>query len=133
MPSARRRLVVSTALALLLLTVLAAAWIRVAPVYNDLAAALANTLSPAAVKVSGEGTRLVQTYKSPLRSREYHAEIDGLALHGGLLLVIAIVLATPGMALLKRGAWAGTTFGGFLLVHAVTLAFLSWAYMWANG
>ena len=57
--------------------------------------------------------------------------LHGFMLHFGLILVIALMAATPRMPLLGLAAWLVGVTGLFLVIHIAGLSLLAWALWWA--
>lgn len=130
MPPAAKRLLLNFALAVLVLVVLGVLWLPIAPRYNGALAALAQVLSPPQATVRAEKNDLVLIYNHPALSRPASARINGLTFHGGLLLIVALVLATPHMSARHRLLWSLGLTALFLAFHVLILGFFTWALKW---
>jgi len=57
--------------------------------------------------------------------------VQGFTFQAGMILVLALVLATPGMAFRRRLAWAIAALPLFLLLHAGLIALIGWSFLWS--
>ena len=129
-----RRIIGLSARAAAVLVVLAVVWVVVAPVYTGAIAGLAQTLSPALVKIQAEGNEVALVYEQPALSRYPSARINGLTFHGGLILMAALVLVSPEMHWKRRLLWLASWTGALLMFHVLTFALFAWALKWgADG
>lgn len=129
-PFIAKGLLLNLALTALVLIVLAGLWVFIAPKYNEVLTTLAQRLAPPSSSVQARGNELVLVYDHPTLSRPASARVNGLTLHGGLLLMLAIVLGTPHMPVIRRVLWSSAFITLFLAFHALTLIFLTWALKW---
>ncbi len=127
-PRSSRTLLWRLGLAGAALLLLVVAWQVVGPAYNGSVAALASTVTPAPMRVVADDTHFVLEYDQGTAAKPFRARLNALAFDGGLLLVLAIVCATPGMSWRRRAAWAGGAVGVFALAHAVTLLLFALLY-----
>ena len=57
--------------------------------------------------------------------------LHSFMLHFGLILVLALMAATPRMSLVRLGAWLVAATGLFLVIHIAGFSLLVWALWWA--
>ncbi|MBI4234092.1 MAG: hypothetical protein HY686_06590 [Chloroflexi bacterium] len=122
----RHSLLRATLLALVVLLALAILWPRVAPRYDALLLVLAGPFRPAEVVLLNWGSHI--GFIS--RRAEYGIAMPGYALHYGMLLLAALVVATPTLGVATRLAWLGGLVVGFTFLHAATVASMAWMLMW---
>jgi len=112
--------------AILFLIAIAIVWHFISPAYNDLLATTANLFHPAHTKIVSYGQDTLRVYLSG-SFRAY--EIYGLDLQYGLLIVLALIAATPGLRLMKRFKFILIAFIIMFLIHiASILVFAKVAY-----
>jgi len=112
--------------AVLFLIAIAIVWHFISPAYNDLLAGTANLLHPAHTKIVSYGQDTIRVTFPP-SSHAY--EIYGLDLQYGLLIVLALIAATPGLRLMKRFKFVLIAFIIMFLIHVVSiLVFAKVAY-----
>lgn len=114
-----------------MLLVLTLAWPLAAPSYNRAVTSGAKHLVPGVVRAEVDSLEPSHiTMAAPdLTSRRL--KVQGFAFQAGMVLVLAIVLATPGMALGRRLAWALASLPLFLLLHMGLLALIGWSFLWS--
>jgi hypothetical protein len=112
--------------AVLFLIAIAIAWYFISPAYNDLLATAANLVHPAHTKIISYGKDTLRVYLSG----SYKAyEIYGLDLQYGMLIVLALIAATPGLRLMKRFKFSLIALVIMFLIHvASVLVFAKVAY-----
>jgi len=100
--------------------VICAVWYFVAPTYNSLLAGAANQLAPAQTTISSEHNTI---YISPELSAgwSWMYGINGLDLQYGLLLVVALIAATPGLRLIQRLKFIPIAFVIMFIIHVVSV------------
>jgi hypothetical protein len=112
--------------AILFLIAIAIVWHFISPAYNDLLAATANLIHPAHTKIVSYGQDIIRVYLAG-SSRAY--EIYGLDLQYGLLIVLALIAATPGLRLMKRLKFALIALVIMFVIHVASiLVFAKVAY-----
>jgi hypothetical protein len=104
--------------AVLFLIAIAIVWHFISPSYNDILAATANLIHPAHTKIVSYGQDLLRVYLAG-SSRAY--EIYGLDLQYGLLIVLALIAATPGFRLIKRLKFVLIAFVVMFLIHVASV------------
>lgn len=113
-----------------LLLGMALPWRFLAPYYNDALVVIAGPLSPPSVALQREGLDIVFRYEEhSLMATPCEGGLNGLALQGGLLLVLALVAATPGMRKEWRGLGMLAAGGLFLLAHVLVVSGFSWGLL----
>ena len=95
-------------------------WHFVAPTYNSLLAGAANLLAPAQTVISSEHNTI---YISPGlgSSWAWMYGINGLDLQYGLLLIVALIVATPGLRLTQRLKFIPIAFVIMFIIHVVSV------------
>jgi hypothetical protein len=83
------------------------------------------------VGLETEGFQITLFYRLHTLLGPRWLRMSGLTLQGGLLLVAALVTATPAMAWKHRAIGLAAVVTGFFLLHVVTMAFLAWALEWS--
>ncbi|MDP3065032.1 MAG: hypothetical protein Q8O40_17785 [Chloroflexota bacterium] len=113
-----------------LLLLLALAWWGAASQFNQLVAAGAAKMVPQSVRVESvsQEVRLVGD-ESPGKG-SLTVGLRGTPLQAGLLVMLALVLATPGMPFWTRVGWATGVTVFFLLLNMGTVALSAWALLW---
>ncbi len=104
--------------AIVFLIALSVVWYFIAPAYNSLLAVSVERLipAPAALTVQ-QGT----IYIHPQGDAESVGGIYASALHYGLLLVVALIAATPGLKLVRRLKFFGIAVITLYIIHVVTI------------
>ena len=104
--------------AVLFLIAIAIVWHFISPAYNDLLAATSNLLHPTHTKIVSRGQDIIRVYLSG----SYRAyDIYGLDLQYGLLIVLALIAATPGLKLIKRFKFILIAFVVMFLIHVASI------------
>ena len=95
-------------------------WYFVAPTYNSLLAGAANQLAPAQTSISSQDNTI---YISPQASTGsvWMYGINGLDLQYGLLLIVALIAATPGLRLTQRLKFIPIAFVMMFIIHVVSV------------
>jgi hypothetical protein len=104
--------------AVLFMIAIAIAWYFIYPAYNDLLASTANLFHPTHTKIVSYGKDTLRVYLSG-SSRAY--EIYGLDLQYGLLIVLALIAATPGLRLIKRLKFSLIALVIMFLIHVASV------------
>ena len=97
--------------------------------YNGLVASAADAFSPSGIGVSATNEWFHLNFLDGVTGTGLN--LHGFMLHFGLILVLALMVATPGMSLIKLAAWLMATSGLFLVIHIAGLSLLVWALRWA--
>ena len=127
-----RALAIRAAGASLLLACLAWAWSYLAPLYNQLLATAAGPLTPASVALEVTGAHEITIrYTEPTLLGDPWVSISTLILQGGPLLLAAIVLVTPRLALARRGVGLAGIAIAFLGLHLLVVGFEAWTLKWS--
>ena len=113
-----------------LLILLALAWWGASSEFNRAVAAGAAKMSPQSVRVESVSreVRLVGD-ESPGKGW-LTVGLRGNSLQAGLLVMLALVLATPGMPFWTRVGWATGVTALFLLLNIGTVSLSAWALVW---
>ena len=116
----------------LAVVLLAGAWSYLAPLYNQLLATLAGPLTPASVALEATGAHEITIrYTQPTLLGDPWVSISTLILQGGPLLLAAIVLLTPRLALAWRGVGLAAIASTFLALHLLVVGFEAWTLKWS--
>lgn len=100
--------------------VIAIVWHFVAPGYNSLLAEAANWLAPAQTTISHE-QNTIYVFPEIGTGRPGVYAIEALDLQYGLLLVIALIAATPGLRLSQRFKFIPIAFVIMFIIHVVSI------------
>lgn len=113
------------------LLALALIWTTAAPSYNRAVTSVARQILPRVVRaeVEVQEPSHIEMAAPDLTTR--YLKIQGFTFQAGMVLVLALVLATPGMALRRRLAWAAATLPFFLVLHTGLLALVGWSFLWS--
>lgn len=115
--------------ALAMVVIAASLWPFLAGPYNRLVASSADAFSPGGIGVSAANGWFHLVFLDGVAG-------DGLNLHGfmlhfGLILVLALMAATPRMSLVRLAAWLVGAAGLFLVIHIAGFSLLVWGLWWA--
>ena len=105
--------------AALVLLILAALWPFVATSYNQLLATAARLAEGGAGALSAADWYVVVS--PPGAGAHATVSVHSFALQSGVLLVMAVVLATPGGGWPRRAAWAAGALGSSFLLQSLAL------------
>ena len=105
--------------AILFLIAISIVWHFISPAYNDLLAGTANLFHPTHTKIISYGQDTLRVYLSGSFKAIY--EIYGLDLQYGLLIVLALIAATPGLRLMKRFKFILIAFIIMFLIHVASM------------
>ena len=97
--------------------------------YNILVASSADAFSPGGIGVSAANGWFHLVFLDDVTGAGLN--LHGLMMHFGLILVIALMAATPRMSLVRLAAWLVGATGLFLVIHIAGLSLLVWALWWA--
>lgn len=104
--------------AIAFLIAISLAWYFIAPAYNTILATVSEKLLPSQSALAlDRGT----IYIYPPAGTEPAGGIYASALHYGLVLVIALILATPRLKLLRRFAFIAIALGAIFSIHTVSI------------
>lgn len=115
-----------------LLLVLALVWWGASSGYNRLVAAGAGRISPESVRVEAIGNDFELSRAASVGVAAAKVGLTGSIFQAGLLVVLALVLATPSMEFWTRIGWATGVVVLFVLLNMGTLAFGAWTLTWAS-
>ncbi len=104
--------------AIVFLIVFSVVWYFIAPAYNSLLAAVAERLIPSQAILTVQHTTI---YIHPIVDAEPVGGIYASALHYGLLLVVALISATPGLKLVQRLKFFGIAVISLYIIHVITI------------
>ncbi len=104
--------------AVLYLIAIAIVWHFISPAYNDLLAATANLIHPTHTEIVSYGQDTLRVYIS---GSQLAYEIYGLDLQYGLLIVLALIAATPGLRVMKRFKFVLIAFVIMFLIHVASI------------
>lgn len=128
-----RRATAHAALVLLALILLALVWHYLAPAYDRALVVLASPLVSSEVALQAEGLEITLRYL-PLEVRNSPSIwVHGMIFHAGLLLMTALILATPACSWRRRGVGLAAVWPGLLAVHVGSVALLGWGLAWSEG
>ncbi len=97
--------------------------------YNRLVASSADAFSPGGIGVSAANGWFHLVFLDGVTGTGLN--LHGFMLHFGLILVLALMAATPRMSLARLAAWLVGAAGLFLVIHIAGLSLLVWALWWA--
>ena len=97
--------------------------------YNRLVASSADAFSPGGIGVSAANGWFRLVFLDDVTGAGLN--LHGFMLHFGLILVLALMAATPRMPLLRLAAWLVGVTGLLLVIHIAGLSLLVWALWWA--
>jgi hypothetical protein len=116
----------------LLVALIAWAWSYLAPLYNQLLVTLAGPLTPASVVLEATADHEITIrYTPPTLLGDPWISISTLILQGGPLLLSAMVLVTPRLALARRGLGLAAMGSAFLCLHILVVSFQAWTLRWS--
>lgn len=96
-------------------------WHFIAPAYNHLLAAVSDAISPSDIATDSDGRMINVT------SQTVSAGIHGQDLHYGLLLVIALIAATPGLRLIQRLKFIPIAVVVMFVIHVIGILIFAWS------
>ena len=99
--------------------VIGAVWLRLSPFYDGLLAPAANAFLPAVLWLEDSGGTMVIHHAAD--GQHYGHAFDTLVLHSGLVIVLALVAATPGRSWPWRTVAGGSVIGGFFALQAAAM------------
>ena len=105
--------------AIALVILVAVAWTYISPAYNHLLVSLGNKIAPSGVTLELEQRTIYFYHHTPEGTDK--AWIFSWALHFGLILVIALIGATPGLRLTQRLKFTALAFGLLFVIHVVAI------------
>ena len=114
---------------LILSVLLSMLWLFAAQYYNVALVSLADIISPNETSLKALGSRIlidVPDLDAPI-------SIHSFTLHYGLILMLALVLASVGIGIISRLKWLTAICFGALATHALGVAALSIGATWASG
>jgi len=115
-----------------LLLVLALVWWGAASEFNRAVAVGASKMSPQSIRVEHSSGEIQLARDAAPGVTGQRVRADGMMLQAGLLVVMALVLATPGMPFWTRIGWVTGVTVLFLLLNMGTVALVAWALEWGR-
>ena len=110
--------------ALAVVVIAASLWPFLADAYDGLVVAVAGGFLPGEMAVrAGEGRIYLDFLNG---DGGVGLSIQGFVLHFGLILVIALVVSTPGLGLARMATWLAGAAGLFIASHIVGLSLFVW-------
>ena len=109
---------------------LAIGWTIVAPEYTRGLAAVAGGFVPSVVALEPEGTEIVVRYTAPTVFPRSWTALNALTLQGGVVLLAALVAATPRVTLARRGVGVLGVTAVLFVAHVVMVSLYGWAFFW---
>ncbi len=97
--------------------------------YNGLVASSADAFSPGGISVTAANGWFHLDFLDGVVGTGLN--LHGFMLHFGLILVLALMAATPRMSLVRLAAWLAGAVGLFLVIHMAGLSLLVWSLWWA--
>ncbi len=107
--------------ALVVVVIAASLWPYIADTYNDLVASGANMIAPAEATVSAAYGRIHMDM-----TMGSSTTVHGYVLHFGLILVTALVAATPGLSITRIVILLPAAVSLFILLHIAGVALFAW-------
>lgn len=116
---ANRNLLPAVAKTLWVFLVLGAAWVWIAPLYDSTLAGASNWFLPEGLTFSASGLFMRLEYVG--EPHDATLQFESLALHTGLLVLLALVLTTPGRQMVWRLAATAMALTGVFVLHVIGL------------
>ncbi len=117
---AKRKLIVFLSTVAFLIIVLAVVWSQLmVPEYNRVLAATTESIDFSGVTFANEGDSI--TIQSMHGSNLIVLEIDGLSIQYGLVILLALIMATPKLRIYKRSKLIGLAFTSMFVLHILAL------------
>lgn len=119
----RGRLLRFAVIALAVLVVIALLWPFIAPAYNRLLVGASSNLVPHEVTLAAEGSDIIVDVEiqRPEISASASGKIESSSLHYGLLFLMALIAATPGLKLSRRAKFGAIALVSMFLIHFITM------------
>ena len=119
----RGRLLRFAVIALAVLVVIALLWPFIAPAYNRLLVGDSSNLVPHEVTLAAEGSDIIVDVEiqRPEISASASGKIESSSLHYGLLFLMALIAATPGLKLSRRAKFGAIALVSMFLIHFITM------------
>ena len=102
-------------------------WYFVAPTYNRLLAGAANQFAPAQTMISSAEHNTIYVFPEIGSGRPGAYAIEALDLQYGLLLVVALIAATPGLRLTQRFKFIPIAFVIMFIIHVASILIFAYA------
>ncbi|MBA7616248.1 hypothetical protein ES703_23544 [subsurface metagenome] len=121
--SMRGRLLRLAVIALAVLIAFALVWPFIAPAYNQLLIGASSKIVPQEVTLGVDGSDITVDVESqrPEMSAEASGNIESSSLHYGLLFLMALIAATPGLKLSRRAKFGAIALVSMFLIHLITM------------
>ncbi len=113
--SGQRKLLIFVVKVFVLILIFSSFWPFVAPGYASVLAAASNAVAPANIKIMSAGGLIIVNYGAQLEQ----AGLRTLPFQAGLLLLLSLIIATPGLKVGRRVLYIGI---GALLTFALHIA-----------
>ena len=123
--SERRRLLGAGLIAAWSLIVIGVVWLRLSPLYEAWLVGGANILLPDDLWLGDFGPAI--TFNHASDGQSFRHGIDPLVLHSGMVIVLALVAATPGRSIRWRAQAAVAVAGGLFALQVAALAVFAFA------
>ena len=119
----RGRLLRFAGIALAVLIVIALLWQFIAPAYNQLLVWTSSGLVPHEATLAAEGRDIIVDVEmqGPEIWATASGTIEGSALHYGLILLLALIAATPGLKLSRRAKFGAVALLAMFLIHVIAI------------
>jgi len=119
----RGRLLRLAVIALAVLIAFALVWPFIAPAYNQLLIGASSKIVPQEVTLGVDGSDITVDVESqrPEMSAEASGNIESSSLHYGLLFLMALIAATPGLKLSRRAKFGAIALVSMFLIHLITM------------
>lgn len=117
----QRRILIFVVKVFILILVFSALWPFVAPAYTTLLAAAANGVAPPSIKITTAGSLIVIHSGAQLAA----ASLQSLPFQAGLLLILALIIATPNLKVRQRLKFVGIAVVLTFALHTASILVMS--------
>ncbi len=114
-----RRLIIFAVKVVVLIIIMSSFWHLLAPGYNHALAVTADTIAPSSMSFSTEDSSML--INSQHDAITVTLKVHGLSLHYGLVVLIALILATPGLKLGTRLKFVIAALIIMFLIHILAM------------